>query len=63
MEVNVGSTWRGSDFTDFVVEAVEKLGGDTWVHYARADKFGSAGEQKYSCLEGAFKVRFHPVVS
>ena len=61
--INVGSTWKSSDYQDFVVEAVKKLDGDVWIHYARADKFGSASEQKYSCLEGAFKVRFYPVVS
>ena len=61
--VNVGSTWRSSDYKSFVVEAVKKLDGDTWVHYAKADKFGCAGDEKYSCLEDAFKVRFHPEVS
>lgn len=63
MNVATGSTWRSSDFNEFFVEAVKKLDGDVWVHYAKADKFGSATEQKYSCLEGAFKVRFYPVVS
>ena len=62
MEVRVGSKWRASDFSEFVVEAVEKLDGNTWVHYAKAGKFGSGTDQKYSCLEGAFKVRFHPTV-
>jgi hypothetical protein len=63
MLINVGSTWRGSDYSEFVVEAVKVLAGDTWVHYARADKFGSATDQKFSCLAGAFVVRFSPCVS
>ena len=63
MNVNVGSKWRSSDFKEFVVEAVKKLDGDTWVHYAVADKYGCATDQKFSCLAGAFEVRFHPVVS
>ena len=63
MTINAGSKWRSSDYKEFVVEAVKVLGGDTWVHYARADKFGLASDQKFSCLAGAFEVRFHPVVS
>jgi hypothetical protein len=62
MNVNAGSKWKGSDSTEFVVETVKKLGEDTWVHYARADKFGKASEQKFSCLAGAFEVRFSPTV-
>ena len=61
--INVGSKWRGSDYSEFVVEAVKVLGGDTWVHYSRVDKFGCGSDQKFSCLAGAFEVRFHPVVS
>jgi hypothetical protein len=63
MKINVGSKWRGSDYSEFVVEAVKVLGGDTWVHYARADRFGMATDQKFSCLAGAFEVRFYPDVS
>ena len=62
MDVKVGSKWKGSDYTDFVVEAVKQIAGDTWVHYAKADKFGVGTDQKFSCLAGAFKVRFHPSV-
>jgi hypothetical protein len=62
MKVNVGSKWRGSDYSEFVVEAVENLGDEVWIHYARSDKFGSAGEEKFSCLAGAFDVRFYPCV-
>ena len=60
--INVGSKWRGSDYSEFVVEAVKLLAGDTWVHYAKTDKFGCASDQKYSCLAGAFEVRFSPSV-
>lgn len=60
MNVNTGSTWRSSDSTEFIVEAVEKIGGEVWIHYAKAGKFGSGTEQKYSCLEGAFLSRFFP---
>lgn len=60
--INVGSKWRGSDYSEFVVEAVKVLAGDTWVHYARCDKFGFASDQKFSCLAGAFEVRFSPSV-
>ena len=56
--VSVGQRWRNSDFHEFVVEAVKTIDGDIWVHYARADKFGSAGDQKYNCLIGAFEQRF-----
>jgi hypothetical protein len=62
MNVNVGSRWRSSDYKDFVVESVKILAGDTWVHYAKVDKFGMATDQKFSCLAGAFKVRFSPCV-
>ena len=62
MEVRVGSKWRGSDYSEFVVEAVKVLAGDTWVQYARTDKFGLGTDQKYSCLSGAFTVRFSPSV-
>ena len=63
MLINVGSTWRGSDFSEFIVEAVKVIAGDTWVHYAKTDKFGKATDQKFSCLAGAFTVRFYPCVS
>lgn len=62
MLINVGSRWRSSDFQEFVVEAVKVLAGDTWVHYAKVNKFGSASDQKFSCLAGAFEVRFSPCV-
>ena len=62
MNVNVGSKWRASDFSEFVVEAVKILGGDTWVHYAKTNQYGSATDQKFSCLAEAFKVRFYPTV-
>ena len=62
MNVVTGSVWKSSDYSDFIVEAVRLLAGETWVHYAKTDKFGFATEQKYNCLEGAFKLRFHPVV-
>jgi hypothetical protein len=61
--INVGSTWRSSDYKEFVVEAVKVLDNDTWVHYAKADKFGMATDEKFSCLAGAFEVRFHPCVN
>ena len=62
MQINVGSKWRGSDYSEFVVEAVKVLAGDTWVHYAKTDKFGIGTDQKFSCLAGAFEVRFSPSV-
>ena len=62
MEVTSGSKWRSSDYSLFVVEAVKTLANDVWVEYSKADKYGFGTDQKYSCLVGAFKLRFYPVV-
>jgi hypothetical protein len=62
MNVNAGSKWRSSDYKEFVVEAVKLLSGETWVHYAKTDKFGLASDEKFSCLAGAFEIRFSPSV-
>jgi hypothetical protein len=57
--IKVGTHWRSTDFTLFVVENVQ----DGWVHYAKADKFGNATESKYNCLIDAFTHRFSEIVN
>ena len=53
--ITIGSRWKSTDYKDFVVEGVEKKDNQIWVYYTN-------GEQKFSCLEPAFRVRFSPCV-
>lgn len=49
-----GSFWTAVNFDFFVVDAVEKIGSDSWVRYhKRTDP-----TQVYCCLIGAFLDRF-----
>ena len=56
--IKVGSHWRATDFTSFVVEKNE----NGWIHYSKTDKYGNPTEFKYNCLIDAFKVRFSETV-
>lgn len=58
MKVERHQTWTSDNRTDFYVDDVRELDGETWIFYT--NKFT---HQTYSCLEPAFKQRFTPVLN
>jgi len=53
MQLSVGSRWTDSQGREFVLDAVDKNGAETWVSYTRVTDCTS-----YSCLVEAFTDRF-----
>lgn len=58
MKVEKHQTWTSDNCTDFYIDDVRELDGETWIFYT--NKFT---HQTYSCLEPAFKQRFTPVLN
>jgi hypothetical protein len=60
--IKVGSRWSGTD-KEFIVLAVVKQEGHSWVHY-REDlgiKVPVLQCREYSCYEESFLLRFRPL--
>ena len=58
MKVERFQIWEGSNRTEFHVDDVRELDGEVWVFYTN-----TFTHQTHSCLEGAFKQRFKPVLN
>lgn len=50
--------WAGDNRTEFYIDDVRELDGQVWIFYTN-----TFTQQTYSCLEGAFRQRFSPVVN
>ena len=53
MQLSVGSRWTDQTGREFVVDAIDTAGVETWVTYTRVSDCTS-----YSCLAEAFTYRF-----
>jgi hypothetical protein len=53
MQVSIGSRWTDTQGREFVIDAVEENGAETWVAYTRVSDLTS-----YRCLAEAFTHRF-----
>lgn len=58
MKVERFQIWAGDNRTEFHVDDVRELNGETWIFYTN-----TFTHQTYSCLEGAFKQRFTIVLN
>ena len=53
MQLSLGSRWIDSQGREFVVDAVDENGAETWVTYTRV-----GDRTSYRCLAEAFTYRF-----
>jgi len=53
-----GSKWYDINHSLYVVDEVSEYNNDIWVYYSKVDKYGFSSDMKYSCLIGAFKLKF-----
>ncbi len=58
MKVERHQLWTGNNRTEFYVDDVRELNGETWIFYTN-----TFTQQTYSCLEPAFRVRFSPALN
>ena len=56
LQLLVGSHWRDSQGHEFVIDAVDDNGAETWVAYTRVGESTS-----YRCLAEAFTFRFQRI--
>jgi hypothetical protein len=57
-EIKTGQIWTSQNRTEFYVDDVRILDGETWVYYTN-----TFTKQTYSCLEPAFQSRFMPMLN
>ena len=58
MKIEKGQTWSSINRTEFYVDDVRVVDGETWVYYTNIFT-----QQTYSCLAPAFEARFSPVLN
>lgn len=58
MKVERNQLWTSNNRTDFYVDDVRELNGETWIFYTN-----TFTQQTYSCLEPAFRARFSPTLN
>ncbi len=56
MRLQVGSHWRDSQGNEFVIDAIDENGTETWVAYTRV-----GDRTSYRCLAEAFTYRFQEI--
>ena len=58
MKVERHQLWSAGNRTEFYVDDVREIDGETWIYYTN-----TFTHQTHSCLEPAFKQRFTPVLN
>jgi hypothetical protein len=58
MKVEKHQLWSANNRTEFYVDDVRVINGETWIFYTN-----TFTHQTYSCLEPAFQSRFMPVLN
>lgn len=58
IEIKQGQIWSSINLTEFHVDDVRVIDGETWIYYTN-----TFTKQTYSCLAPAFKTRFSPVLN
>ena len=58
MKIEPGQTWSSINLTEFYVDDVRVIDGETWIYYTN-----TFTKQTYSCLAAAFQTRFTPVLN
>lgn len=58
MKIEKGQIWSSINRTEFYVDDVRVVDGETWVYYTN-----TFTQQTYSCLAPAFEARFSPVLN
>ncbi len=58
MKIEKHQIWAGNNRTEFYIDDVREIDGETWIYYTN-----TFTHQTHSCLEGAFRQRFTQVVN